>query len=423
MLEINSERLWNRIQVLGEIGSTKDGGVTRLAFSKEDREATDLVISWMREAGLEIWTDPVGNVFGKRKGKVQEPVILTGSHLDTVRNGGKFDGAAGVLSALEVLQTLEDNNIETTLPIEMAIFVNEEGSRFAGGLMGSMAVAGLLPESILDEKDNEGISLASALKEFGANPDRILASKRPSSEIAAFFELHIEQSQTLEEENKPTGIVLGIAGPYQMKVRIFGRSGHAGAVAMNLRRDPMVAAGMIIQEVERSAIEKAPTTRGTVGYIKAHPGGHNVIPEEVELTIDYRDINLDTRDKVVNRIRDYINKVCDERGLKNEIIVTQDTAPVPVKEEILEQMTAVAKELKIPFSKVTSGAAHDAMIMGRLCPIGMIFVRSINGLSHCPEEYSTKEDLSDGAQVLLYTVTNTANLKVNKNIISIDEEI
>ena len=423
VLKINSDRLWNRIQTLGEIGSTKDGGVTRLAFSKEDREATDLVISWMREAGLEIWTDPVGNVFGKRKGKVMGPVVLTGSHLDTVGNGGKFDGAAGVLAALEVVQTLEDNNIETTLPIEMAIFVNEEGSRFAGGLMGSMAVAGLLPETILDQKDNEGIALASALKEFGARPDQILASKRSRSEIAAFFELHIEQSQTLEKENKSTGIVLGIAGPYQMKVRIFGRSGHAGAVAMNLRRDPMVAAGMIIQEVERSAKETASTTRGTVGYIKAYPGGHNVIPEEIELTIDYRDINANTRDKVVDRIREYIIKVCEERGLTSEIIVTQDTEPVPVSKEILEQMTAIAKDQGIPFTKVISGAAHDAMIMGNLCPIGMVFVRSINGLSHCPEEYSTKEDLAEGAQLLLHTVINTANLKVIKNILNMDGKL
>lgn len=423
VLKINSERLWNRIQKLGEIGSTKDGGVTRLAFSKEDRLATDLVISWMREAGLEIWTDPVGNVFGKYKGKLKGPVILTGSHLDTVRNGGKFDGAAGVLAALEVLQTLKENNIETTLPIEMVTFVSEEGSRFAGGLMGSMAVAGLLPKNILDEKDNDGISLANALEVFGAKPDQIFASKRLNSEIAAFYELHIEQSQTLEEENKSVGIVLGIAGPYQMKVRISGRSGHAGAVAMNLRKDPMIAAGMIIQEVENSAIETAPTTRGTVGFIKAYPGGHNVIPEEVELTIDYRDIDTETRNKVVNRIRDYINKICEERGLKSEIIVTQDTEPVPVKQEILDEMTAVAKEQEIPFAKVTSGAAHDAMIMGNLCPIGMVFVRSINGLSHCPEEYSTKEDLTDGVQVLLHTVINTANLKNIKNILNIKEEI
>ncbi|MFS0647393.1 M20 family metallo-hydrolase [Siminovitchia sp. 179-K 8D1 HS] len=408
-MKINKERLWDRIQMLGEIGQSTNGGITRLAFSKEDRKATDLVIGWMREAGLEVWTDPVGNVFGRREGTVKGPVVLTGSHLDTVRNGGKFDGAAGVLSALEVIQTLNDYNIETILPIEIVIFVNEEGSRYAGGLMGSMAIAGLLPESILDEKDNEGIPLSTALKEFGGMPNQIHAAKRPGSDFAAFYELHIEQSQTLEKEDKSAGIVLGIAGPYQMKVIIYGRSGHAGAVAMNLRNDPMVAAGIIIQEVEKVAKETAPTTRGTVGYVKAFPGGHNVIPEKVELTIDIRDINEETRERVVSRIQKTITKICDERGLKSETIVTQNTPPVPVNKETIEKMKQIANEEKIPFTTVTSGAAHDAMIMGKLCPIGMVFIRSINGLSHCPEEFSTREDLADGTQILLHLIKDTAN--------------
>lgn len=408
-MNINIERLWSRIERLGEIGCSTNGGVTRLAFSKEDREATDLVISWMQEAKLEIWTDPVGNVFGRRKGKLRGPAVLSGSHLDTVRNGGKFDGAAGVLSALEVIQTLNDFKVETILPIEMAIFVNEEGSRYAGGLMGSMAVAGLLPETILNEKDNEGIPLSRALKEFGGMPNQIQDAKRPAADFAAFYELHIEQSQTLEKENKSTGIVLGIAGPYQMKVTIFGRSGHAGAVAMDLRKDPMVATGIIIQEVEKAVTETAPTTRGTVGYVEAFPGGHNVIPEKVEFTIDIRDINEVTRDRVVNRIQTFITKVCDERGLESEIIITQNTAPVPVHKKTIEKMKRIAIEENIPFASVTSGAAHDAMIMGKLCPIGMIFVRSIDGLSHCPEEFSKKEDLADGTQILLNLIKDTAN--------------
>lgn len=412
-MEINSERLWDRIETLGAVGGMANGGVTRFAFSKEDREATDLVIQWMREAGLDIRIDPVGNVFGRRKGRKEGPVILTGSHLDTVNNGGKFDGAAGVLSALEILQTLEENSVETTLPMEMVIFVNEEGSRFAGGLMGSMAIAGLLPKSLFEEEDKDKMSLFEAVQKFGGDPDQFLAAKRPSSDFAAFYELHIEQSQTLEKENKSVGIVLGIAGPYQMKVRIFGRSGHAGAIAMDLRKDPMVAAGIIIQEVERSAIETATTTRGTVGFIKAYPGGHNIIPEEVEFTIDYRDINIETRDRVIKRIRDYIDEICKERGLKSKIVITQDTPPTPVKKEVLERMVKVAEEQRTPFTMLTSGAAHDAMIMGRLCPIGIIFVRSLNGLSHCPEEFTSKKDLADGTQLLLAIIYDAANHNEN----------
>ncbi|MCM3760597.1 Zn-dependent hydrolase [Alkalihalobacillus oceani] len=409
-MEINSDRLWSRIQALGEIGRTKEGGVTRFAFSSEDRKATDQVMEWMKEAGLQIYTDSIGNIFGRRNGLEEGASVLIGSHIDSVVNGGKFDGVAGVLSALEVIQVLEENNEHTKLPIEMVIFVNEEGSRFPGGLMGSMALAGRLPKDIVDTlKDSEGITLREALNEFGLSPDKIKEAHCTKGKFEAFFELHIEQGVVLEDQNVPVGIVNGIAGPYQLVVEISGRSGHAGAIPMYLRRDPMVVAGMAIQEVERSAIEEGETIRGTVGKIEAFPGGHNIIPAKVEFTVDYRDIDPENRLRAVNRLKNFIERQCKKRKLQYKIITTQDTPPTILDQRIVNFMEETAEENNISSFTMPSGAAHDAMNMHSLCPTGMIFVRSREGLSHCPEEYSSKEDLTEASSLLLHTVIRTAN--------------
>lgn len=403
--------MWRRIEDIGRIGALPEGGISRFAFSNEDKTAANLIKTWMEEAGLSVWTDTVGNLYGRREGELDYGTVLTGSHIDSVPNGGRFDGVAGVIAALECMQVLHENNVKTKHPLEMVVFVNEEGSRFPGGLMGSQAVAGLLsPEFVSKIKDNEGVSLVDAMKEYGADPDRIKDAHRPG-DFQAFFELHIEQASLLEDRDIPVGIVSGIAGPYQMKVKISGRSGHAGATPMELRKDPMVGASLIIQEVERLAIEFGTTTRGTVGYIKARPGGHNVIPSEVEFTIDIRDIDPTKREKVVKQIKDYIKDTCLKRGLEHEVFKTQDMPPVPVIPEVVDLLEKTAKECNIPTITMPSGAAHDAMVMASLCPIGMIFVRSRDGLSHCPEEFTSKEDLKLGTTLLLHSLVKTANGK------------
>lgn len=408
-MKVNSERMWERIQELGEIGATPEGGVTRLAFSKEEREATDRMIQWMRELGLEVRTDGIGNLFARRRGKSDGPPVLMGSHLDSVPNGGKFDGAAGVVAALEVVQVLEEQGIETELPIEVVSFVNEEGSRFAGGLMGSSAVVGKLSENVLDTRDREGILLRDALKEYGVQPERIFDARLSKGAYTAFYELHIEQSVMLEEHDLAVGIVTGIAGPCQLTVQIGGRSGHAGATPMGSRRDPLVAAAMIIQEVERSAIEAGKTTRGTVGYVKAYPGAANVIPERVEFSLDYRDIDLAQRTRAIEHIKSYIATLCQERGLVQNVMVDLEIPPTVLDERVVKLLTETAAEQQLATLPLPSGAAHDAMNMHELCPTGMIFVRSKDGLSHCPEEYSTPEDLAEGANLLLHAVVKTAN--------------
>lgn len=408
---VDKDRIWERIQKLGEIGTADDGGINRFAFTDEDWKATSLVREWMKEAGLRTWIDPIGNVFGRLDGKVDGPVILTGSHLDTVPNGGKFDGIAGVVAALEVLQIMKENSIENEYPVEMVIFRNEEGSRFPGGLMGSLAVTGKLPSNYAYEIiDKNGSILADTLKKYGIDPEKIQDAKR--TDIKSFFELHIEQASILENSDIPVGIVTGIAGAYQMKLNIYGRSGHAGAVPMEGRKDPMTAAAMIIQEVERSAIQ-TDTTRGTVGYINSKPGGHNIIPAEVEITLDYRDIDMEARRKAIERIKNYIYRICEERDLKSQLIITQDAPAIIINEGIVKLLENTAEELLIPTMSMPSGAAHDAMIMAKICKTGMIFVRSKEGLSHCPEEFSSKEDLALATELLFHSIKKAAN-RTNK---------
>lgn len=404
-IQVNADRIWDRIQKIGCIGKDKDGGISRFAFSPEDRQAILLLKSWIEQIGLKFRQDSAGNVFGRIDAKGNEPTVLIGSHLDTVKNGGKFDGVTGVVAALEVCQLIVENNVKIDNSVELVVFVNEEGSRFPGGLMGSRAIIGQLDKnSLSDIKDKEGISLISSMKDYGANPDFIEEAALNKTELKIFFELHIEQAAYLEENNIPVGIVTGIAGPHQLELIIRGKSGHAGATPMKGRQDPLVAAALIIHEVEKSAIEASETTRGTVGYLKVYPGGHNIIPEKIHMTLDYRDINIYTREKAINRISDFINKITKKRNLEYELIDVLAKPPVIIKDEIIDLFKETANELKIPYLTMPSGAAHDAMIMDSIVNIGMIFIRSFKGLSHVPNEFSSKEDISLGTQILLNSV-------------------
>lgn len=411
-VKVNPNRVWDRIMQLGKIGATREGGVNRFAFTSEDKEAKKLIIRWMEDAGLTTWVDNAGNVFGRIEGNTKNPAILIGSHMDSVPNGGRFDGVVGVIAALEVLETINENNIKAKLPIEMVIFQNEEGSRFPGGLMGSLALIGKLKqEHIYNTKDNHGVLLRDAMIDFGIDADKVTEAKRSPSEFHTYFEIHIEQAKVLEDENIPVGIVSDIAGICQMKLIIYGgKSCHAGAVPMGNRRDPIFAAGLIIQEVERLTMESGSQTRGTIGYIKAFPGAHNIIPNKVELSIDFREIIPEVKDKILIQLNNYISKICRERELTSELIVTQDERPVIIEDKIIELFKKTARELKIPALVMPSFAAHDAMVVANLCPIGMIFIRSKNGLSHCAEEFSSKEDLEKGTQLLFNSILKVEGL-------------
>lgn len=405
---IQGERLWQRLMELGEVGKKPSGGVTRLSFTAEERRAKDLVASYMREAGLFVYEDAAGNLIGRKEGANPDaPVVLVGSHLDSVYNGGCFDGPLGVLAGVEVVQAMNEHGVVTHHPIEVVAFTDEEGARFRFGMIGSRAMAGMLPQEALERRDAEGISLAEAMKQAGLDPDRLPQAARKPGTVKAYVELHIEQGRVLEEAGLPVGLVTGIAGLIWVKFTIEGKAEHAGATPMSLRRDPMAAAAQIITVIEEEA-RRTGTTVGTVGQLHVYPGGINVIPERVEFVLDLRDLKADVRDQVWNAIAARAETIAKERNVRLTTERLQEMPPVLCSDEVKRAAEAACRKLGyLPFW-LPSGAAHDGVQLASICPIGMIFVRSQDGVSHSPAEWSTKEDCAAGAEVLYHTVWQLA---------------
>ncbi len=409
-MQINAERLWDRIHYLSQFGAAPEGGVTRYALTAAEQAATAAVAGWMVEAGLQVRRDAAGNLFGRLAGHREGPAILTGSHVDSVPNGGNFDGPAGVLGSLEAVASMRDHGLVPQLPIEVVSLIGEEGSRFAHGLMGSSFVAGTFPYEHLDQMvDRQGVSLRAALVEYGADPERLRTAVVSPGAYSAYVEMHIEQSGLLESRGLPVGIVSGIAGMQQLQGTIRGRAEHAGACPMDLRRDPMPAAAEVILETERAARESGPTTRATVGWVQTKPGAANVIPAEVGLSFDIRDLDAGRRDACVGRVRAYLHAACERRGLTGEVTVQHTSEPVRCDPGIMSVMTQAATSLGLEPFALPSGAVHDAANIARICPVGMIFLRSRDGLSHCPQEYTTREDLATGTRLLAETLWRLAS--------------
>jgi allantoate deiminase len=404
-MNINSERLWNRLSELGQIGRTESGGITRLSFTETEKAAKEKLKGYFREAELHVWEDEIGNVFGRREGKdPDKPAILIGSHIDSVLNGGQFDGPAGVLSGVEVLQALHENGVFTNHPIEVVAFTDEEGARFSTGMLGSLALAGMLTlDELRQGKDQDGISIADAMKAIGYDPEAVPKAKRNPKMIKSYLELHIEQGKVLENANLPVGLVTGIVGVVWLKVTLFGEAGHAGTTPMHMRKDPMIAAAKIIQFAEENA-RKEESTVTTAGRVQAFPGGVNIIPAKVEFTLDIRDLSEQTLEKVIQEIKDYTSLVCEERHLTYNIELLHSLPAAMCSEDVkacIEE--AIAEELG-EVLHLPSGAGHDAMVMERITPMGMIFVRSKDGISHNPKEWSDQNDIGIGADVLYKAV-------------------
>ncbi|PLT35501.1 hydantoinase/carbamoylase family amidase [Bacillus sp. V5-8f] len=407
-IAINGQRLQNRIENLGEIGRTKDNGVQRLALTNEDREATLLVSEWMKEAGLTVSHDHFGNLIGRKEGnKPGLPPVMIGSHIDSVRNGGKFDGIIGVLAGIEIAHNITESNTVHEHPIEVVAFCEEEGSRFNDGLFGSRGMVGKVSEDDLKMVDDNNISRYEALKTFGfgINPDLKEESIRKNGDIKAYFEIHIEQGPYLEKYNYPVGIVSGIAGPSWLNVKLKGEAGHAGTVPMSLRKDPLPGAAEVIIEVERLCKEdpEAPAV-GTIGRILAFPGGSNIIPQSVEFSLDIRDIDLERRNNTIKKIEEKINHVCKDRGLEYEIERSINIDPVKCSENIVKTIKEACKSLGIEAPVMISGAGHDAMLLAEITQIGMVFVRCRGGISHQPKEWAEIDDIVTGTQVLYESV-------------------
>ncbi|MFP5113075.1 Zn-dependent hydrolase [Bacillaceae bacterium C204] len=410
---INKERLWSRLQLLSEIGKTESDGVTRLSFTPEERAAKDLVATFMKEASLQVREDEVGNLIGRKEGlNPAATVVLTGSHVDSVFNGGNFDGPLGVLAAVEALQVMNEQGIETEHPIEVIAFTDEEGTRFSFGMIGSRGIAGTLTQEELLNKDKQGISIAEAFVANGLQPEAIGQAARKPEEVKAYVELHIEQGKVLEGKNLSTGIVSGLAGPLWLKFIFEGEVGHAGATPMSIRHDALSAAARVMLLIEAEAAKNG-TTVGTVGQIEVQPGGINIIPGRVEFSLDLRDISEIVRDEVENSIREKAGQICEAQGVKLTIEDLQRVAPVPCSDIVKNAAEDAFEKLGLESYYLPSGAGHDGMQLMDLCPIGMIFIRSKNGISHDPAEWSSKEDCTEGANVLYHTVLNLAVQKVN----------
>lgn len=408
-LMINAERLWDRLMQLGKIGRQEvGGGVKRLSFTAEERAAKDLVAGFMREAGLTVREDEAGNLIGRKEGRnPAAPVVLVGSHIDSVPHGGDFDGPLGVLAGVEALQTMQEQGIETDHPIEVIAFTDEEGTRFGFGMIGSRAIAGRLKPEDLQARDKDGITIAEAMRQSGLDPEQIGNAVRKPGSVKAYLELHIEQGKVLESRELAVGVVSGIAGPIWVKFTLEGEAGHAGTTPMTIRRDALAAAAEIMLCIEREA-SRTGSTVGTIGKLQAFPGGVNVIPGRVEFTLDLRDVDEAVRDEVEERIMRDASVICERRGIRLQVENMQRVAPVRCSREVQEAIQEACEAEGLPVFTLPSGAGHDGMQLVDLCPVGMMFARSKDGISHNPAEYTSKEDCAKSADVLYRTILTLA---------------
>lgn len=398
---INGERLAQRLDEISQIGAAEGGGVTRIGYSEEEKQAKELVIGWMKEAGLEVTVDGAGNVFGRFEGAGEGPAVMSGSHLDTVPNGGNFDGVLGVLAALEVVETWKATGYVPPLPYEVAIFSDEEGSRFKAGLTGSQAFMGKWTDEKLDQlADIKGDNFDQVIERYGSDRASYLQPSSEGKNVGLFVEVHIEQGTVLEAHDQPVGVVNGIAGPAWLEVTFTGKAGHAGSTPMENRKDPVVAAGIFIQEVETLPRNVSQTAVATVGKLNVLPNGTNVIAQEVKLMVDIRDIDEEQRDSLVRLVSEAAERTAENRGIEVAWSLEYNAAPLPIREDMQAKLAGVLEKLDIKPVYIPSGAAHDTMILGEKIQVAMIFARSKNGISHNPEEWTTLDDCVQSVRVL-----------------------
>lgn len=399
-LEADPQRLEARVQKIAEFGAS-DTGSQRVAFSEADVEARDYFKSLMRDAGLTVHVDFAGNLVGRRDGMSNDlPPIMFGSHLDTVPSGGNYDGILGSIAALEVMELLNANGITTNHPLEMIVFTDEEG-----GLTGSRALIGDLGPDALKVKSHSGKTIAEGITFIGGDPSRLAEVKRSRGDIKAFLELHIEQGAILEKEKIDIGIVEGIVGIEWWNVTIEGAANHAGTTPMNMRQDAVIAGSMFALAVNEVVNSFEGRQVGTVGRFRAEPGAPNVIPGRVDLSLEIRDLSADKILKVFREIEKRAAAIAEETNTKIEFDHLDVAAePALTDASIMALIEASAKKLGLSYIYMPSGAGHDAQDMAKITPTGMIFVPSRGGVSHSPKEFTSAEDMANGASVLAEAV-------------------
>jgi len=400
------EAIVGRINALATI-SQDPGNLTRIFLTSEHRAAAELIMGWMREAGMNAHLDAIGNVCGRYEGeRPRLPCLMLGSHYDTVRDAGKWDGPLGLITAISCVGDLNRRGRRLPFAIEVAGFADEEGVRFASTLLGSRAIAGTFKESVLATRDSTGKSMREALIEFGLDPDHIGAAARIRGELLAYIELHIEQGPVLEAENLPIGVVTAIAGATRLAARLTGMAGHAGTVPMALRRDALTGAAECISKIEELCRADDAGLVGTVGYIDAAPGTTNVIPGEAHFTMDIRAPTDDHRKRAVGEIVRQIEAIAKRRKLELQVEVTHENRTVPCAPWLKEQVAAAVAAEGYPVFELPSGAGHDGMAMVDIADVAMLFVRCRGGISHHPDEHVDMADADAGARVLLRLIEN-----------------
>src|SRR5712691_4660418 len=397
-MKIDRRRLEQSIEDLGRIGQTPRGGLTRLALTDEDKRGRDWMVARMREAGLEVTIDQMGNIFGRRRGAEPLPPVLMGSHVDSVPTGGKYDGQLGVLCGLETIRALNDQRIRTRHPVTLVIFTNEEGARFQPAMIASGVMAGKIAlEDAYNARDKDGLRLVDELERIGyLGPEPCVA--RP---IRAYLELHIEQGPFLEEEKLSVGVVEGIVAISWSRLTIHGVQDHAGPTPMRIRHDALVAAADVISGVRGIARTLGGDVVTTVGNLTVAPNIVNAIPRRVTMSIDMRDPKTETLDRGRELLDRVVREACEREGVRYELEHYWQVPYTPFASDVIAAVERAATAIGARWRRIRSGAGHDAQYMAAIGPTGMIFVPSHDGRSHCEEEFTAIEDIEDGANTLL----------------------
>jgi N-carbamoyl-L-amino-acid hydrolase len=400
------ERIHRDITKISEFVSSEEFGYTRISFSKEDRQAREYIAQLMtNEAKLFVRIDAAGNLVGRREGKRQKPAILVGSHIDTVRGGGRFDGVSGVIAGIEVARRLEEQGIQTIHPLEVVVFLAEEPSPFGLSTIGSRAMAGKLSGGLLASlKDDQGRALGGAIDEMGGNHAKIGEAKRSPESVLAFLELHIEQGPVLVSHGIPIGVVNGIVGITRGTIVVVGRNDHAGTTPMGIRKDALVAGSEVVLALEKIC-KGLDGVVGTIGKIEVFPNSLNVISGRMVLGMEVRSLNEILLDQTVSLFKAELEQITQKRGIEINLETVVSSRPVIFNSRMVERIVRVCGRLGILCFEMASGAGHDASHLAEVAPAGMIFIPSRDGRSHCPEEWSEFEHICLGTEVLANTIT------------------
>lgn len=405
-LKIKGSRLWDSLMEMAKIGATKKGGCNRLALTDLDRQARDLFCQWCISVGCEISVDEIGNIFARRSGVDDTlPAVCTGSHLDTQPTGGKFDGVYGVLSGVEILRTLHENNVKTQAPIEVSVWTNEEGSRFAPAMQGSGVYVGRFSlEEEWDKRDIDGIRLKDELERIGYLGDQKVGSRN----MGAFFEAHIEQGPILEDENIDIGVVRLGQGIRWYDVEVIGRESHAGTTPMHLRADAMAASADIISQTEQLAGRNAPNAVATTGFMQVYPNSRNTIPGTVNFSVDLRNPDADILAAMDEEFQAYCKKLATDRGVTVNVDHFWYFEPVEFKAS--DNVKIAAEKMGYSHIDIYAGAGHDACYMADIVPSGMVFTPCEGGISHNEIENTSPEQCEAGCNVLMHAMLESAGL-------------